>query len=159
MGFPRQGYWSEWPFPSPEDVPNSGIEPGSPALQADSWLPEPQGSPSERHWVASVLTFQIDRVTIVFYRCHSSEHTWTLWTACKGESGFLGWRQGTGGSEGGDPPFHKELLLLNGLFRNKFPQHTCMGQSMKSVSIHLSFHLTRSMKKKPPQKHFTEKSK
>ena len=36
MGFSRQEYWSVLPFPSPEDLPNSGIKPGSPALQADS---------------------------------------------------------------------------------------------------------------------------
>ena len=36
MGFSRQEYWSGLPFPSPGDVPNPGIEPGSPALQADS---------------------------------------------------------------------------------------------------------------------------
>ena len=35
MGFPRQEYWSGLPFPSP-DLPNPGIEPGSPALQADA---------------------------------------------------------------------------------------------------------------------------
>ena len=36
MGFPRQEYWSGLPFPSPGDLPDPGIEPGSPALQADS---------------------------------------------------------------------------------------------------------------------------
>ena len=36
MGFSRQEYWSGLPFPSPEDLPDLGIEPGSPALQADS---------------------------------------------------------------------------------------------------------------------------
>ena len=36
MGFPRQEYWSELPFPSPEGLPDPGIEPGSPVLQADS---------------------------------------------------------------------------------------------------------------------------
>ena len=32
MGFSRQEYWSGLPFPSPEDLPHPGIEPGSPAL-------------------------------------------------------------------------------------------------------------------------------
>ena len=32
MGFSRQEYWSRLPFPSPGDLPDSGIEPGSPAL-------------------------------------------------------------------------------------------------------------------------------
>ena len=36
MGFSRQEYWSGLPFPSPGDLPNPGIEPGSSTLQADS---------------------------------------------------------------------------------------------------------------------------
>ena len=36
MGFSRQENWSGLPFPSPGDLPNPGIEPGAPALQADS---------------------------------------------------------------------------------------------------------------------------
>ena len=43
MGFSRQEYWSGLPFPSPGDLPNPGIEPGSPALQADPLLTEPPG--------------------------------------------------------------------------------------------------------------------
>ena len=39
------GYQSGWPFPSPGDFPNQGIEPRSPALQVDSWPAEPQGKP------------------------------------------------------------------------------------------------------------------
>ena len=37
LGFPRQEYWNELPFPSPGDLPHPGIEPGSPALQADAF--------------------------------------------------------------------------------------------------------------------------
>ena len=44
MGFSRQEYWSGWPYPSPGDLSNPGIEPGSPALQADSLPAELQGS-------------------------------------------------------------------------------------------------------------------
>ena len=40
MGFSRQEYWSRLPFPSPGNLPNSGIDPGSPALQTDSLLTE-----------------------------------------------------------------------------------------------------------------------
>ena len=43
MEFARQEYWSRLPFPSPGDLPNPGIEPGFPALQADSLLFEPPG--------------------------------------------------------------------------------------------------------------------
>ena len=41
MGFSRQRYRSGLPFPSPGDLPNPGIEPGSPALQADTLPYEP----------------------------------------------------------------------------------------------------------------------
>ena len=41
MEFSRQEYWSGLPFPSPEDLPNSGTEPGPLALQADALLSEP----------------------------------------------------------------------------------------------------------------------
>ena len=43
MRFSRQGYWSGLPFPSPGDLYNSGIEPRSPTLQADSLLTELPG--------------------------------------------------------------------------------------------------------------------
>ena len=45
MRFSRQGYWSGLPFPSPGDLPDPGIEPGSPALQADSLPTELQRKP------------------------------------------------------------------------------------------------------------------
>ena len=43
MEFSRQEYWSGLPFPSPGDLPNSGIEPGLLTLQADSLPTEPPG--------------------------------------------------------------------------------------------------------------------
>ena len=45
--FPRQAYCSGLPFPSPEDLPNTGIERGTPALQVDSVPLNHQGSPRE----------------------------------------------------------------------------------------------------------------
>ena len=45
MGFSRQEYWSGLPFPSPGDLPEPGIEPRSPTLQADSLPSEPPGIP------------------------------------------------------------------------------------------------------------------
>ena len=45
MGFSRQEYWSGLPSPSPGDLPDPGIEPGSPALQADALSSEPPGKP------------------------------------------------------------------------------------------------------------------
>ena len=45
MGFSRQEYWSGFPCPLPEDLPDLGIKPASPALQADSLLLSHWGSP------------------------------------------------------------------------------------------------------------------
>ena len=48
MGFPRPEYWSGLPFPSPGDLPNPGMERGSPMLQVDSLPVEPPARPIER---------------------------------------------------------------------------------------------------------------
>ena len=45
MGFSRQEYWSRLPFPSPGDLHNAGIEPGSPALQTDALPSDPLRKP------------------------------------------------------------------------------------------------------------------
>ena len=49
MGFSRQEYWSGLPFPSPGDLPDPGIEPESPALQADALPSEPPGKPKPQY--------------------------------------------------------------------------------------------------------------
>ena len=46
MGFSRQEYWSGLPYPSPGDLPEPGIEPGSPKEQANSLPSESQGKPN-----------------------------------------------------------------------------------------------------------------
>ena len=50
MEFFRQEYWSGLPFPSPGNLPDLGIELGSPALQADSLPPDPLGKPPGK-WI------------------------------------------------------------------------------------------------------------
>ena len=55
MGFSRQEHWNGLPFPSPGDLPQPGIEPGSPALQADS-LPTELLGPLKA-WIP--LTFSV----------------------------------------------------------------------------------------------------
>ena len=44
--FPKQEYWKELQYPSPGDLPDSGVEPMSPALQVDSLPLTHQGKPS-----------------------------------------------------------------------------------------------------------------
>ena len=51
MEFSSQGYWGGLLFFSPGDLSDLGIEPGSPALQADPLPPEPPGKPNSLPWV------------------------------------------------------------------------------------------------------------
>ena len=61
MEFSRQEYWSGLPFPSPGDLPNPGIKPRSPALQADALLSEPPGKP---YYSAIRLKLKIELKTL-----------------------------------------------------------------------------------------------
>ena len=63
MGFSRQEYWSGLPFPFPEDLPDPGIKPRSPALQADALTSEPPGKPfviskGDKNGTWKVVSFQ-----------------------------------------------------------------------------------------------------
>ena len=71
MGFSRQEYWSGLPFPSPGDLPNPGIETGSPALQADSLPSDPPGEPFIHVSSPNSLTCGMDRASCpVKYMIH-----------------------------------------------------------------------------------------
>jgi len=54
MEFSRHKYWSGFPFPSPGNLSDSGIEPVSPALQVDSLLLSYQGSPRKGGWLVNI---------------------------------------------------------------------------------------------------------
>ena len=89
VGFSRQEYWSGLPFPSPGDLPDPGIKPRSPALQADSLPSEPSGKPHKHeekmNYSGFTKCFQYEKHDV----CHkqraltsgeaiSSRHRWTL---------------------------------------------------------------------------------
>ena len=74
--FSRQQYWSGLPFPSPGDLPNPGIKPGSPALQADP--SEPAGNPISE---ISALKKRQQRVTGPFCDVR------TQWEVCSLQPG------------------------------------------------------------------------
>ena len=65
-GFSRQEYWSGLPFPSPGDLPDPGIEPRSPALQADSLLPEAQGKRHQVYFTTTEKKIQVTLISNVF---------------------------------------------------------------------------------------------
>ena len=71
-GIFRQEYWSGLPFPSPGDLPNPGVKPGSPALQEDSSL---SGPPRIRQYssIAGVY-YQYQQHHCWFYTCF-----WAYW--------------------------------------------------------------------------------
>ena len=67
MGFSRQEYWSGLPFPPPGDLPNPGIEPGSPTLQADALPSEP---PGKLHYIVNPMIRSHDVLNSPFLNLH-----------------------------------------------------------------------------------------
>ena len=99
MGFSRQEYWSGLPFPSPGDLPDPGIEPGSPAFQADALTSEPPvGSSSqlfswlrfkkEEHSFCDTVKYMVALVAQVLKNLSA---TWEIWVQCLGWEDPLGW--------------------------------------------------------------------
>ena len=78
MEFSRQEYWSWLPFPSPGDLPNPGIEPRSPALQADALPSEPPGKPIYQVYLLSLVTCGEVLFLIIFLPISLSIHCWFL---------------------------------------------------------------------------------
>ena len=82
MEFSRQEYWSGLPFPSPGDLPDSGIEPGSPTLQADALPSEPPGKPisfiknTSCFPIALLLSFFLRKKTYWLGMCSSVPALW-----------------------------------------------------------------------------------
>ena len=71
MEFFRQEYWSGFPFPSPEDLPDLGIKPRSPASQADSLLPELPGKPMSPALIECTATFPLSSFCLTFLLCET----------------------------------------------------------------------------------------
>ena len=67
MGFSRQEYWSGLPFPSPGDLPDPGIEPRSPALQADTLTSEPPGKPQRNFRSYQLVFFKLSFTECLLY--------------------------------------------------------------------------------------------
>ena len=82
VGFSRQEHWSGLPFPSRGDLPDPGVEPGSPALQADALTSEPPG-------FRYILLFFFHQFIMVFIRqdsymfCVYIPKYFTFLTNCK----------------------------------------------------------------------------
>ena len=88
-GISRQEYWNELSFPSPEDLPDQGIKPGSPALQADALPSEPPGKLSFIFIFLCVFPLCEDFIfylaTLLFMNIpvfHLSDFKMLLWHSC-----------------------------------------------------------------------------
>ena len=74
MGFSGQEYWHGLPFPSPGDLPDPGIEPGSPALQADSLPSEAPGKrPGEGKYMI-LMKGKFSTFRCLLYKWFSASH-------------------------------------------------------------------------------------
>ena len=72
MGFSRPEYWSGLSFPSPGDLPNPGIEPGSPALHADSLPSELPEKPHPYHTIDAIcgIIKEFSRLALTSFDFH-----------------------------------------------------------------------------------------
>ena len=77
MGFSRQEYWSGLLFPSPGDLPNTGIKPGSLALQADDLLMELWGKSIITHHKVPLRIHEIAKILKRRIKC------WSVYVATK----------------------------------------------------------------------------
>ena len=89
MGFSRQEYWNGVPFPSPEDLPNPGIEPGSPTLQADALTSEPPGKPLSGECLKIIvkpppILIKSEYLSIGPAHTHTHTHTHTVFQNSSG---------------------------------------------------------------------------
>ena len=74
MEFSRQEYWSSLPFPSPEDLPDPGIESGSPTLKADSLLSEPLEMRIYVHVCVKAVVFLVVMIGCESWTVKKAEH-------------------------------------------------------------------------------------
>ena len=86
MGFPRQEYLSGLPFSSPGDLPDTGIEPASPALAGGFFATEPPGKPAfwgedDSYWFKLML-FQESTVVLLTlnYKVRKGVEAEKLWS-------------------------------------------------------------------------------
>ena len=80
MGFSRQEYWSRFPFPSPGDLPNPGIEPWSPTSQADTLTSELPGSTVNFHLLSWGLIQDLKtRCKLLSWVLSEKVYYWVMW--------------------------------------------------------------------------------
>ena len=90
MEFSRQGYWSVQSFPSPRDLPKPGIEPGSPALQADLLLSEPPGKPLYVCWMFHCEFYRQFLISQMLWLFTVSGKPWALYSSGHCSDSWLG---------------------------------------------------------------------
>ena len=87
MGFSRQEYWSELPFPSPGDLPDPGIKPRSPALQADTLTSEPPGK-FRCHHSSKQCVLEASNCNLTFYKTRQLATRLQVSLKCQVQTGF-----------------------------------------------------------------------
>ena len=136
MGFSRQEYWSELPFPPPGDVPDPGIEPMYPALAGRFFTTVPPGKPNL--WKSpkySGLTHQLSRGTIMIlppmYQVSQVSTTDMLdrMILCCGEESIVGSVPGTHDGSNSLPSSTTESV-------SRHCQMFCVGQNHPPVENH-----------------------
>ena len=99
MEFFRQEYWSGLPFPSPWELPDPGIKPRSPTLQADTLPSEPPEKLLVRMVIIKKSMFRKNSMYIIYSET-DHQPRWDAWDKC---SGLVHWEdpEESGGEGGG----------------------------------------------------------
>jgi len=88
MGFSRQEYWSGLPFSSPGELPDPGIKPGCPALQADSLLSVLPGKPGKCRSTRETLVQWFTEKKQHYLGACRNAHSWVPPKTTESESEF-----------------------------------------------------------------------
>ena len=107
IGFSREEYWSGLLFPSPGDLPDPGIEPGSPALQADSLPAELTGKPRFIHSSVYILY-----IAVYICQSFSSSHSWAFLNSVSSSSELSNVRGALWGLLNFQPSWTEEWVAL-----------------------------------------------
>ena len=146
MGFSRQEYWSGLPFPSPRDLPSSGIEPRSPALWADSTIWATREACKWKSlgcvwlygtlWTIQSMEFPrlqyLEWVAFPFSRGYSQPRDWTQ-VSCIAGGFFISWV--TRESQNKVEDHRGKLGASHSVVSDSLPPHSIANQAPLSMGF------------------------
>ena len=136
MGFPRQEYCSELPFPSSGDLPDPGIEPTSPTLASSCFTTEPLEKPSETYRVTIIFKQKIRSHYLKSISLLITVVRWNIWNYDYSEKSKVVWKD-----EHGSSWLKKKILLLKYSWFRCCASLCCTSKWLSYIHIYMFFFL------------------